>query len=238
MPPKSDIEILSQYVDDENGYCRLRVGRRVHYLTFSTDVFDEDTLCRPYLLIPRILDLPDSAWTTMTLSRDEDGSLTSAISTDPLPEIRITWHELRIDLLDLERTRRFRSGVHEVQYGGVPAIAKIACFDWDIARIERETWAVIGFLLQRVEGEPACTDDLANCEALVRRMHRLGLIHDDVNRYNFLVDRVSRGGARLTDFEHVEEFDEVLARAELLSSPAELAEEIGRGATRWEAGSY
>lgn len=260
MLPKPDIEVLSQLIDDENGSYRLRVERRVHYLTISSGIFDEDTMCRPYLLIPRLPDLPVSPWTTMTISRAEDGSLISTISTDPLPEIKQTWHDVRIDVLSLERTTRFNSGVHEVQYDGAPAIAKIACFEWDIARIERETWAysiiarhqnqhhnespiaphflghltengrTIGFLLQKVDGEPANIDDLANCDALLRRLHSLGLIHGDVNRHNFLVDRVS-GGIRLVDFEHVEEFDEGLAKAELDSLPAELTEETGRGAT-------
>jgi hypothetical protein len=150
--------------------------------------------------------------------------------------------------------------VQEVRYNGAPAIAKIACFKWDVARIERETWAysivarhhsehineppitpnflghltengrIMGFLLQKVDGEPACVDDLGSCEALLRRLHRLGLLHGDVNRYNFVVDRVSRSGMRLVDLEYAEEFDEELARVELLSLPAELAEETGRGA--------
>jgi hypothetical protein len=263
MLPKSDIEILSQYIDDENGYYRLRLGRRVHYLTIPSGVFDDDTMCRPYLLILRLPDLPDSPWTTMTISRDENGSLTSNISLDPLPEIQTTWHELRVDVLSLERTERlFRSGVYEVRFNGAPAIAKIACFQWDVARIERETWAysivaghrgqhpdespitpdflghltedgrTMGFLLQKVDGESASVNDLAGCEALLRRLHRLGLIHGDVNRHNFLIDPASPGsGIRLVDFEHAEEFDDGLARVELLSLPAELAEETRRGAT-------
>lgn len=197
----------------------------------------------------------------MTISQDEDGSLTSSISLDPLPEIRTAWHALRVDVLSLKRTRRFRSGVHEVRYNGAPAIAKIACFTWDVARIERETWAysimarhhsrhlneppitpdflghltengrIMGFLLRKLDGESACVDDLASCEALLRRLHRLGLVHGDVNRHNFLVDRVSGSGMRLVDLEYAEDFDEGLARVELLSLPAELAEETGRGAT-------
>ncbi|KAI0452350.1 hypothetical protein F5B21DRAFT_516118 [Xylaria acuta] len=212
MLPKSDIEIISPCIDDENGYYRLRVGRRVQYLAISSDVFDDDTTRRPYLLT--------------------------------------TWHELRVDVLSLERTRRFRSGVHEVQYNGAPAIAKIACFKWDIARVERGTGAysilahyhsqhpnespiapnflghltengrTMGFLLQKVDGEPACVNDLANCEALLLRLHRLGMIHGDVNLYNFLVDRASGSSMRLG-----------LAKAELLPLPAELAEETGRGTT-------
>ncbi|KAH9895545.1 alpha-galactosidase A [Xylariomycetidae sp. FL2044] len=259
--PRSDIEVLNQLIDDENGYYRLRAGRRVHYFTIPTDVFDEDTMCRPYLLIPSLPDLPDSPWTSMTISRDEGGSLKSNISTDPLPEVQTTLHERHIDVLSLERTTRFRSGVHEVQYNGAPAIAKIACFQWDIARIERETWAysvmaryhdqhqteppigpkflghltengrTMGILLEKVAGESACVEDLDRCETVLRRLHCLGLIHGDVNRHNFVVDRTSGSGVRLVDFEHAEKFDEQLARAELLSLPAELAEETGRGAT-------
>ena len=31
--------------------------------------------------------------------------------------------------------------MHEVLYQGKPAISKIACFDWEVPRIDRETWA-------------------------------------------------------------------------------------------------
>ncbi|KAK7408213.1 hypothetical protein QQX98_009622 [Neonectria punicea] len=135
------MEILSQLIDDDNGHYRFQVGPRVYYLTISSGVFDDDTMWRPYLLIPSLPELPDSPWTTMTISRDEDGSLTSAISTDPLPEMQTVWHEARVNVLSLKKKERFRSGVHGVEYDGEPAIAKVACFNWDIARIEHETWA-------------------------------------------------------------------------------------------------
>lgn len=262
--PKSDMEILNQLIDDERGAYRLRAGQKVYYLTITTDVFDEDTMARPYLLIPSLPDLPDHPWTTATISRDADGSpFISNISTDPLPEIQSTWHEQRIDVLSLRRTRRLRSWTHEVQcHDGSTAVAKIACFEWDVRRIERETVAysllaqhrsrypreapiapeflghltengrVMGLLLQKVEGEPACLGDLPACDALVRRVHGLGMIHGDVNRYNFVIDRATRDrDVRLVDFEHFEEFDEDTAKEELLVLPAELAEETGRGAT-------
>jgi len=41
----SAISILNQIIDDEEGAYRIRVGERVGYLTISTDVFDEDTIC-------------------------------------------------------------------------------------------------------------------------------------------------------------------------------------------------
>jgi hypothetical protein len=200
----------------------------------------------------------------MTITRDKnDGSLTSTISTDPLREIKTTWHEVSIDVLSLKRMRRLRSGLHEVQYNGAPAIAKVANFEWQIAQIERETWAyswladnanerpdeppiapkflghltengrTMGFLLEKLDGEEAGIADLADCEALLDRLHNdVGLVHGDVNRYNFVIDRVSGGGVRLVDFEHAQEFDEELARTELMSLPAELTEETGRGGCR------
>lgn len=109
MRPDPDREILSQLIDDHHGTYRLRVNQRVHYLTISTDVFDEDTMSRPYLLIPKLPDLPDSPWTSMAISRAEDGSLKTTISTDALPEIEFTWHDTRIDVLSLKRATRFRS---------------------------------------------------------------------------------------------------------------------------------
>lgn len=197
----------------------------------------------------------------MTICRNtQDGSLVCKPSTEPLREIETTWHDQRIDVLSLEREERFRSGVHEVHYNNAPAIAKIACFPWQIPQIERETWAyseleyhhrqhpdeppigprflahlkendgrVVGFLLEKLGGEPACIDDLANCEALLRRLHDgVGLVHGDVNRYNFIVDR-AKGYVRLVDFEHARAFEEELAKEELMSLPAELTEETGRG---------
>lgn len=261
MSPTSEVAILSQLIDDENGHYRLRVKRQVHYLTISSNSFDEDTMCRPYLLIPKLPEFPATQWTTMNISRDENGSLTSTISTDPLRGINQAWHDTFIDVLSLERTKRYNSGVHEVQYDGAPAVAKIACFEWDIARIEHETWVysilssyrcqhpnessffpeflghltendrVIGFLMQKIDGEPAGIDDLADCKAALQKLHSLDLIHGDVNRYNFLFNRASSSGAYLVDFEHVRLFDEDLAREELLSLPSELVEETGRGTT-------
>ncbi|KAK6215029.1 alpha-galactosidase A [Colletotrichum tabaci] len=259
---KSDMEILNQVIDDKRGAYRLRAGQRIYYLFIATDIFEEDTMCRPYLLIPSLPDLPDSPWTTATIVRGADGSpFISAISTDPLSEIQTVWHERCIDVLSLKRTRRLRSWTHEVQYDGGTAVAKIACFEWDLRRIERETAAyykltqhriqhrdeppiapeflghltengrVMGFLLEKIDGERACISDLPDCEALVRRIHGLGMIHGDVNRYNFVVDRDGTEGVRLVDFEHFEDFSEEAAMEELLALPTELAEDTGRGAT-------
>lgn len=262
----ADIEVLSQLIDDESGHYRLRVGCRVHYLEISADVFGVNTMRRPHILIPKLPPLPTSLWTAMAVFRTPSGAVASKISTDPLPGVQTVWHERRVDVLSLKRTICLRSGVHEVLYNDAPAIAKIACFPWDIRRIEAESWAygvlahhksqhpydeqppivpislghltengrVMGISLEKVDGEAARIADLADCEAVLPRLHGIGLVHGDPNRHNFVVDRGPGGRVarvRLVDFEHADEFDEERGREDLLLLPAELAEETGPGAT-------
>jgi serine/threonine protein kinase len=180
------------------------------------------------------------------------------VTNDPLPEIETIWHHQKIDVLSLTQTKRHRSNVHEVYYSGTPAISKIAAFDWNIPSLERETWAysfldqhqrpefgeprispqvlghltecgrVIGILLERLDGESASVDDLPGCESALRRLHAIGLVHGDVNRYNFVVNRQNRQ-VSMVDFEHAAALNEEAAEIELHSLSSELKEETGRG---------
>lgn len=253
---KHDREVLSQEIDDETGNYRIRAGKAVHYLTIGTDVFDDDTMCRPYLLLPELPDFPDGEFTKMKIEREADGTLWESISWDSLPAVEQKWHPKTVDVLSLKEIQYHKAGVREVLYNGCPAIAKIACFGWSIPCMERETLAysiihqhqetgvpalapaflahltengrVIGMLLEKLEGEFASIDDLPACEEAVRRVHRMGMIHGDVNRYNFITDR-SRNLVWVIDFENSGPYEEPEALAELQSLPAELTETTGRG---------
>ncbi|KAL5349769.1 hypothetical protein ACLOAV_004801 [Pseudogymnoascus australis] len=92
-----------------------------------------------------------------------------------------------------------------------PVIAKIARFEWEIPRLEQETRIyrllasadselaprflghiregerVIGFVLEKVVGRAAGTEDLAACGEVLGRLHGVGVVHGDVNRFDFLV---------------------------------------------------
>ncbi|TVY35430.1 hypothetical protein LOCC1_G008939 [Lachnellula occidentalis] len=256
--PKSEIEVLSQEIDEDFGTYRIRAGQRVHYVTISTAVFDEDTMCQPRLLIPQLPDFPDETWTTMEVRRKSDGSLTSDISFEALPAVKTVWHPTTIDVLSLEKVKRHRSGVHEVLFSGRPAICKIACFGWQIPRIEHETYTysaieeyrepgdpvvapaflghvtengrVIGMLLEKMDGDFASMDDLPACREALENVHRMNMIHGDVNRYNFILDRSHEPvHVRLVDFEHAEPYEASKALEELQSLSSELAETTGRG---------
>lgn len=255
---KSDVEILNQLIDEDLGVYRVRLGQSVHYLRIPTTVFDERTMCQPHLLIPKLPAFPRTTWTSMDISRAPDDTLEWTISSEPPPAIQHTWHSNRVDVLSLPKTKSYKSAVCEVQYHGRPAITKIACFDWDIERINNETWAysviakhqqshpndprvaptflahltengrVVGLLLEKLEGSYASIKDQAECEEALRRLHDMGLIHGDVNRFNFMVDGTN-GRVRMVDFEHASEFDEEQARLELSSLSSELGEDTGRG---------
>jgi hypothetical protein len=256
--PKADIQILNQLIDDDDGMYRVRAGSRVHYLRIPTTVFSESTISRPHLLIPEMPDFPATAWTTMDISRGPDGMLKSTISFEPPSAVREIWHPNSVDVLLLPRMKMYRSSVHEVVYQGRRAISKIACFGWDIQRINHETWVysilerhhhqhpntpriapkflahltengrVISMLLEKVDGDFASMDNITGCEAALRDLHRMGMVHGDVNRYNVIVDPVT-SHIRMVDFEHAEEIEEEKARAEIASLPNELAEETNRG---------
>lgn len=260
--PHHKTEILSQLISDDGkgeGRYRVRSGDRVHYLIIDAQVFDEDTMCRPHLLVPRLPCFPDSPWTKMHISRSNAGDkepLAVNITNDALEEVDFTWNAHRIDVLTLPRIRRLRAGVFETLYEGRPAVAKIACFEWHIPNLTRETWAyhvldhgcgsdapiappflghltengrVMGFLMGKVEGRAACLDDVVRCEALVKRLHSLGLVHGDLNRFNFVVEEKAGGRVWLVDFEHAQDYDEEAGRAEIQSLLSELAETTGRG---------
>jgi hypothetical protein len=258
------ITIVNQEINDERGIYRIQHGRKVGYVTIPIDVFDEATMCRPYLLIPKLPKLPDEDWTRMHISKSStNGSpeaLNVQVTNEPLPSVDTTFHNQRIDVLSLARIKRYRSNVHEVLYNGEPAICKIAIFDWEIPRLERETWAysildqyqldhpdmppltprvlghvteqgrITGLLLERLEGVHASLEDLSTCAAALRRLHGMGLVHGDVNRYNFLVDE-QNGGVCMVDFEHASalELDVKMAEEELASLASELEEVTGRG---------
>ena len=182
----------------------------------------------------------------MHISRGVDGALELKTFFDPLPTISGAWHPQNVDILSLKKTKWYRSGVHEVLYQGRLAIMKHACFDWDLPRLENETWAysiitrhhdqnpeappiapkvlghltengrIIGLLLEKVEGRHASIGDLPKCKKVLHKLHSMGLVHGDINRYNFIVDQTS-DRVVMVDFEHAEESEEGNAQREIAS---------------------
>ncbi|KAK1639293.1 hypothetical protein BDP81DRAFT_314612, partial [Colletotrichum phormii] len=127
----------------------------------------------------------------------------------------------------------------------------IARFEWEIPYIEQETRAyrllegtglaprflahihengrVMGLLLEKLDGRFASIEDLNDCEAALKKLHALGLVHGDANRYNFLI---MEEGVKLLDFHSLQEnaSPESMSK-ELESLSTQLVDEsvLGRG---------
>lgn len=200
----SAMEVLSQEIEMESrgfsfgspecvGRYRLRVGDRVRYLVIKTDVFDEDTMTIPSLLIPRLPSLPDGSWTIMTISKDLNGSIETSLTNRPLRGVEELWCPVTIDILLLPQVRKLKSEVYETLHQGKRAVAKFASFDWQAGGIDHETFIysliskskyaeqytpafiahlheegrVVGMLLEFIEGRPASSQDFEGCQKVL-----------------------------------------------------------------------
>ncbi|KFH42040.1 Ankyrin-like protein [Hapsidospora chrysogenum ATCC 11550] len=253
---------LARHTGISTLYVRIRSGSKVKYVVIAPDSLSSDDLCLPLYALPP-LPYDDDAWTVARVSRSsstESQELVYSLEHRPLPGVRDVWHHERVDCLSLDRVRLLAMSVFECTRKdyyqplapGTTLIAKIARFDWEIPRIERETRVyhllqdtgiaprflghiheggrVIGFLLEKFDGHPAGIEHLPSCEHVLGRLHRLGLLHGDINRHNFIVS--SEGGwTKMIDFEKCQETqDEELLNGEMLRLPTELEDTSGRGA--------
>jgi hypothetical protein len=207
--------ILSMEVDDDDSFeseYRLRIGNQVKYLIISPGTFDRDTLSFPLQSLPP---LPyHEEWTVAHISREKaSGDLKTSILNKPLAGVKNQWHHTRVNCLELEKTEQLTAMAFEAVSHSTPLprgtmIAKIARFEWELPRIEQETRAyqllegtelaprflahihengrIMGFLLEKIEGRSASVQDLSVCKTALGNLHKLGLAHGDINRYNFL----------------------------------------------------
>lgn len=236
---------------------RLQIGKQIKYLVMSPGAFDRDTLAFPLQSLPR----PpyNEEWTPANISRDKtSGDLKISISNRTLAGVKCQWHHTRVNCLELERIKQLTAMSFEAVSHSVllitlssPAtmIAKIARFEWELPRIEKETRAykllegsglaprflahvhengrIVGFLLEEIEGRSESFQHLSVCKTALGKLHELGFVHGDMNRHNFLV---TDEGMKLLNFERLREN----ASSESMSKEsgtlrAELADESGRG---------
>jgi predicted Ser/Thr protein kinase len=164
------------------------------------------------------------------------------VRTD-FPSVKNCWHHTYVDFEDIVLGKLLKPGLHEVTCAQLDtvAMAKFARFEWEIQYMMNETRAyewiegkgigprflghltegsrVIGFLLERVtDARYADSTDLAACERSLQGLHQLGILHGDVNRFNFLI---KGSEAVLIDFDTARkcEDSEALCRKSKLCQP-------------------
>ncbi|KAF7560131.1 hypothetical protein G7046_g4021 [Stylonectria norvegica] len=130
--------------------------------------------------------------------------------------VKNLWHPQKLNELDFTRQDRIRQRVnistHPQVQGGKPVLVKLAVWPWEIPSLEVETTVyqcisdsgvgpkflghltegkdgrVVGFITEWVKGaRPAGPADLEDCTKALGRLHKLGIKHGDINRFNFLV---------------------------------------------------
>ncbi|PVH88873.1 alpha-galactosidase A [Cadophora sp. DSE1049] len=218
----------------------------------------DDVLSFPPALLSSLPPFPPGNWTSMNVYHGADGKPTYTVSSAPLKAVTRIWHPELIDILGLQETGRFGARVRLVERDGHELVAKIARFDFEIGYVENETRVYeklenerikhpdlatispaffglltengrpMGMLLEKLEGRRAGIEDLSACEAVLKRLHVVGVLHGDLNRHNFVVDEQS-GGVRLIDFENAKDYDAVKAAEEIASLKCQLVEDTGRG---------
>ena len=85
----------------------------------------------------------------------------------------------------------------------------------------------MGFLIEKVDGKNGEIDDLEACESIVQRLHSLGIVHGDLNKYNFIIGPTK---TTLVDFENsTKNGSKEEMQKEFTGLTEQLTEETGRG---------
>lgn len=251
------IEILNQDIDPEGdtpSYYRVLVDRKhFKYITIDAGIYEVDDLRFPPALLEKLPSFPPRDWNSGRISRTPQKPIPffSETTKKTLPAITPLWHSESYDYLAFKIGERLKSNVYVASSPQFPkaVVAKFARFDWEIGYYVAETqvysWIdgqsigprflgylteegrAIGFLIEFVGGRHATISDLPICKVVVERLHALGIVHNDLNKYNFLV---SEKGVVLVDFETAIKLDDRHAMAmEVEGLEAQLLDESGVG---------
>ena len=238
-------------VDEDNhveSCYRLRIGDQIKYITVDPGTFHEDILTFPPDLIDHLPKLPSGDWTSAHICRKSD-HLVVEPSYKPLKRVTTCWHHNLVDVLSLAIEERVSARVRVVKYNSKTVISKIARFDFEIPWIETETaiyqaidghgigpaflghlvehGRVMGFLIEKIDGGNGEIGDLEACESIVKRLHSLGIVHGDLNKYNFIVEP---NRTTLIDFENaIKNGSKEAMQKEIACLTEQLTEETGRG---------
>ncbi len=183
----------------------------------------------------------DQDWQTLTVAKRDDEMLCfeNLFLPHRLPKnaLLVPCHE-NFNIMNLQPVKRISHRVSLARQDRNLYCVKIARFNHELVYMKREVWAykmlvksgltiapkfhgyvyeehpdrIIGFLMEIIDGRHADVEDLEPCRKVVQQMHGLGLIHGDLNKYNFIV---TENGVKLVDFEASEFADEGTREHEL-----------------------
>ena len=248
-------KVLSMAVPQDNdseSYIRLRIGDQIKYLTLAPMTLDVDIITFPPDLFEHLPKFPSGDWTRAHIYRKSD-HLVVEPSNKPLHVMGVTtcWHPNLVDVQSPSLTfeERQLERVNVVKYNSKPVISKIARFEFEVPWMENETaiyeaidghgigpaflghlverGRVMGFLIEKIDGKNGEIGDLGACESIVKRLHSLGIVHGDLNKYNFIIGPTK---TTLIDFEKAtKNGSKEEMQKEFTRLTEQLTEETGRG---------
>ncbi|KAI1944141.1 hypothetical protein LOZ12_004259 [Ophidiomyces ophidiicola] len=203
----------------------------------------------------------DEEWKTLTVRRIAPAMAIESTRDEFLPHglnlenLNMPSATPFFSFLDLPRISRISDRLFRVMCDGEICILKIAKFKHELSYLHQEISVylklsdfaqapkfvgvvyeetknrTIGFLIGAISGRHPDINDFEACKKTVDLLHTHGIIHGDLNRYNFLINN---HGAQIFDFENsVLKEDAAAAEEEIQSFEAMFQDEsdIGR---RWE----
>ncbi|KAB8223506.1 hypothetical protein BDV33DRAFT_188871 [Aspergillus novoparasiticus] len=200
----------------------------------------------------------DDKWKTLTVRNTAQGIESSPDEFPPHGlELGQLNHPsaIFVNILYLTTVSRISYRLSRVRHGEESWVLKIARFKHEIASLQNEVSIysnlmasgfsfcptsigfvyeetkdrTIVFIMEEISGRTPSIQDLKDCTGTVRLLHEAGIVHGDLNKYNFLVTEV---GVKLFDFEvsaAKEDADLGLTEDELKGLAARLEDESGIG---------
>ncbi|KAI2791734.1 hypothetical protein POX_c04611 [Penicillium oxalicum] len=167
-------------------------------------------------------------WTTLTIRKTPKGVIETTVDEFPPHSLNTAVIHGKdapyFNILDLVPFSRISDRVSRVVLGDKTLVLKIARFRHEVPALQREvsTYALlasrgfplapkvigyayegtinrtIGLLMEDIAGSTPGSGDLEDCQITARLLHDYGILHRDLNRYNFLM---TDHGAIVFDFE-------------------------------------
>ncbi|KAH0369217.1 hypothetical protein KCU65_g3418, partial [Aureobasidium melanogenum] len=213
----SEVELLDTDGDDDEEITDLRIlvdQKHIEHLTVDPGIYEERMIYSSISLEMALPPLPQGQWNCAHISSDPTTGRPyfSSVQNLPLPGITNLWHPISIDYLSLKLDRKLKSRVQEAtcRYFEGTVVVKLARFPWEIPSLEQETQAyewikdtdigptflahlteegrTIGFVMEHIAyAHHAEPEEMFSCQEALERLHKLGIQHGNVNKYNILI---------------------------------------------------
>ncbi|KAB8269430.1 hypothetical protein BDV30DRAFT_229861 [Aspergillus minisclerotigenes] len=235
-------EVLSLDLEENDFLYRIRRNSRIVYVSvLDAGILPPDYRTDGFLVLAKLQNIPkwNDKWKTLTVRNTAQGIQSSP---DEFPPHGLGLGQLNhpsaifVNILDLTTVSRTSYRLSRVRHGEESWVLKIARFKHEIASLQNEVSIYSKLMASGVSFCPKFIgfvtpgiQDLKDCTETVRLLHEHGIVHGDLNKYNFLV---TEEGVKLFDFEvsaAQEDADPGSTEDELKGLAARLEDESGIG---------